>query len=149
MKGEAEARANAERLVALGMLSAIAPGAPRAQPADGWARAVQKVLQRQDPASGLWGHPVRSILWISTGLWARKTGMPELRSIQMAEYYPQAHVAPILTQPKYIAARYAIPEWTVSTAGALLFLAEGLEETWVCPTAGVVYEPPPETAPAP
>ncbi len=146
VKGEPEARANAARLVATGMLAAPVPGVKRAPPAAGWLQVAQKVLAQQNKESGLWGHPTRRILWLSSGLWARKAVLPQLRGVQMAEYYPQAHLTPALTQPTVIAQRYAVPEWAVSTAGALLLLAEGLDEEWSCPTEGVVYEPP-EAAP--
>ena len=149
VKGEPAARANVERLVAAGMLCAFAPSTPRPEPSQGWTRAATNVLERQNEKTGLWGQDRRNVIWISSGMWARKVDLPALRSIKMADYYPQAHLAPALTQPRVITQRYALPAWTLSTAGALMFLSDGLSADWTCPTEGVMYEPPPEPEPAP
>lgn len=148
VKGEPEMRANVERLVAAGMLCALVPGTPRQAPSQAWTRVATNVLGRQDGKTGLWGLDSRNVIWISSGLWARKADLPALTEIQMVDYYPKAHLAPVLTHASAIQ-RYALPEWTLSTAGALLLLSEGLGENWSCPTEGVLYEPPPEPAPAP
>lgn len=147
VKSEPEIRANVERLVAVGMLCAVAPGGPRLELSPGWTRVATNVLGRQSEKTGLWGDR-RNVIWLSSGIWARKPDLPELRAEKMADYYPKAHLAPVLTQPKVISQRYALPEWTLSTAGALLLLSEGLDAEWNCPTEGVMYEPPPEAVPA-
>jgi hypothetical protein len=141
-KSEPELRANTERFVLAGLLSATFPETKPEKPGAGWEIIALRVIEQQDGETGLWGHLKHRVRWISTGLWARKKALPQLKYNAMGEFYARAHLTPDLTQPKSTLSLYVVPEWTVSTAGALLLLSEGLGVEWTYPTDGVEYVTP-------
>lgn len=123
-----------EQMMALG-LTAQVKGPREAMASETWQTLADEIVKRQARGGG-WGRPDGRIIHASSSIMARRNVLDDMTGVQLQQSYDKMHLSLTYAKKMPWGTGARLWSWPVTTAGALLFLSEGLPDDFVCATEG-------------